>query len=116
MPQLIRYLDQIAIEKQRDILFVDFDGFTSHYERRPVYRQFIAMLDANAVAWEHCAPRGSLGDVGLVYVDVPFDENDGDYQKVRDFLENPDGNIKHKRVRFLYMPLDMAKEQQRKSR
>ncbi len=45
---------------------------------------------------------------GQLYIDVPYDENEPDYIKVRDYLENADGSFRIPGVLFCYLPLDYA--------
>lgn len=46
--------------------------------------------------------------LGNIYIDVPFDESDSKYQLVREYLEKPDGTPRDERVRFYYLPLEIA--------
>lgn len=50
---------------------------------------------------------------GQIYLEVPFDENDPQYQIVRDYLENPDGTMHLKSVWWWYVPLERAMENAR---
>jgi len=45
---------------------------------------------------------------GEVYIDVPFDESDSQYQKVQAFLEYPDGTIRLEGVKFYVVTLEFA--------
>jgi hypothetical protein len=46
--------------------------------------------------------------LGQVYLDVPYDESLPEYCVLRDYLEHPDGTMRHAGVRFCVMPLDYA--------
>jgi hypothetical protein len=46
--------------------------------------------------------------LGQVYIDVPYDESLSEYRELRDYLEHPDGTMRHDGVRFYAMPLDYA--------
>jgi hypothetical protein len=105
MPQLIEHIDAIA----RNDLFDSFD-----YERSKVRKAILAWLDGNGVPWQPCghiaSPGLMIGYRGEIYIDVPFDESDESYRKVRDYLENSDGSMKFKGATFCYLPLAKAME------
>ncbi|WP_187364127.1 hypothetical protein [Massilia genomosp. 1] len=46
--------------------------------------------------------------LGQLYIDVPFDEADPAYRRLRDFLEKPDGSMVFDDALFCYSPLDQA--------
>lgn len=57
MPQLIRHIDKIAREKQRDVLFVSFDKdeFPNYdYENYKIRNKIIKWLDKNNIPFEEC--------------------------------------------------------------
>jgi hypothetical protein len=115
MPQVIDHIDKIARDKKRDVLYVifhkdaprDFD-----YEKSAARKKVLAWLDNNQIAYQLCGDvareDGWAGYRGQIYIDVPFDDNDLTYQKLREFLENPDGTMKIPGVDFCYLPLDHA--------
>jgi hypothetical protein len=45
---------------------------------------------------------------GQVFIDVPFDEANPQYQKVQAFLEHPDGTMRFDDVKFYVVPLEDA--------
>ncbi|HLF95912.1 MAG TPA: hypothetical protein VI457_02105 [Methylococcaceae bacterium] len=118
MPMLIEHIDAIARKKQRDVLYVEFhpdeDGFERNYDhgRDPLRQQVIEWLEANHIGWFPCAPFASeefmCPYLGQIYLDVPFSESDPVYQKVRDYLEHPDGSMRYPTVRFYVLPLAVA--------
>lgn len=122
MPMLIEHLDAIAREKGRDILFLDFpqeggndpfDSFFVDWDSVPIRQQVIAWLDQNQIGWRMCggfADENSMvsGYYGRIYIDVPFDTNDPVYQKLSNYLETPEGEMKLAGVKFCYLPLEMA--------
>ena len=81
MPQIIRGIDQIMAERQRDTLFLQFPGLgfwadpdegRASAEARRI--QF-AWLEARGLTWEMAAPRGWLeGDTGLYAVHCDIDD------------------------------------------
>ncbi len=70
MPMLIKPIDHISIDKQRDVLFVKFDYVPdslsqddhecvlekdSPWELMPVRNQLIAFLDSVGIGWCECS-------------------------------------------------------------
>lgn len=115
MPQVIQHIDQIARLKGRDVLYVTFHETLRaplDWERLTVRQEIIAWLEANNYAWTCCGHVGSttfMGRyLGQLYIDVPFDEADPAYRRLRDFLEKPDGSMFFDDARFCYYPLQEA--------
>ena len=118
MPGLIEHIDAIARKKQRAVLYLEFHpkpySEWRHYgfEGDAVRREILAWLDANGVPWQCCGPfadpRVMAPYLGQVYLDVPYDEALPEYRTLRDYLEHPDGSMRHASVRFYAMPLDHA--------
>lgn len=123
MVMVIQHIDAIACEKQRDVLYLEFhpqgadsDGVRKaqyyDYKNDPVRTRILEGLDALGVPWMMC---GEYADVrrlpayhGQIYLDVPHDEENEMYCRLRDFLEHPDGSIKHEGVRFHGLYLEHA--------
>ncbi|TAL46355.1 MAG: hypothetical protein EPN89_10505 [Methylovulum sp.] len=121
MPALIEYIDAIARKKQRDVLFVEFHPqdddedscFPRHdWEQNPKRQTFLHWLDGHAIAWCSCAAfaseNGFESSMGRIYIDLPMDETDPTYCKLRDYLEHPDGSLRDEAIRFYVLPLEMA--------
>jgi elongation factor P hydroxylase len=107
MPMEIPFIDAIAREKGRDVLYLAFEEGRAHpglkhVERIEVRRQIIEWLGANDVGWALCGDVASETEMrsyaGQLYLDVPFDSNDQVYQKVQAFLEHPDGTMRFEGV------------------
>lgn len=125
MPMLIKHIDAIARQKQRDVLYVTFhaqksaeadlfDAFSHDWENDPVRETVCQWLTDHAITWQPC---GFVADenlmrcyIGQIYLDVPYDESDPQYVLVRDYLENPDGDMRFETVDFWYLPLKKAME------
>lgn len=130
MPELIEHIDKIARDKKRDVLFLtfhdhafkealenlsegdigDFPDFDYHTcKPRQIVMEW---LTANNIPFSPCGHVANVYSImcylGQIYIDVPFDENNPTYQKVRDFLENPDGTMKIDGARFCYYTLELA--------
>lgn len=127
MPLLIDYIDKIAREKQRDVLFLEFfhhpvperneDGLIPpfRYEECAIRQTLLEWFEQNNITVYPCGPfskgkfiEGSYR--GQLYIDVPFDKNNADYQKIEQFLENADGTIKFPGVGFWCLTLETAME------
>lgn len=122
---LIDYIDKIARDKQRDVLYVDFYevmmGYPADYQLIKNYetcearQRLIQWCEDHGITAYPCGPvaRGKedyRSYRGQLYIDVPFDKTDSDYQKVENLLENEDGSRKIPGVRFCYFPLVVAME------
>jgi hypothetical protein len=130
MPQLIEYIDAIARQKQREVLFLTFDADDyfelgeeideedlvqfeeTDWEKSPVRQMVIDWLNEKKFAWQPCAGPASEncidGYTGHIYVDVPYDETNPDYMTLRDFLEHPDGKLRFEGMAFYRLPLATA--------
>ena len=121
--KLLRHIDAIAREKQRDVLSISFhplnwgdfeDSSWKGYDHRQDLRrtEVLAWLDEHDISWEECGPVASETCIrcylGEIYLDILFDEADPRYQLVRDYLENPEGTMRNEQVRFFYLPLEHA--------
>lgn len=124
MPMLIEGIDAIARQKQRDVLFIEFNSKRTgsaedrlaamhyDYQRDPLRQQVIDWLTAHGIPWEPCGDIVDKNFVppyeGQVYLDIPFDESDPVYQTVSRYLENPDGSLRWPTVMFQYLKLEVA--------
>lgn len=115
MPQLIKYIDKIAREKQRDVLYVQFDRkvySSDNYEKWKARTRFIHWLQQNRIAYEKCGCFASENSIesyqGQLYIDIAYDGSLAEYQKLSEHLEYADGRMKIKGLLFCYVPLDKA--------
>jgi len=117
MPELIEHIDAIARKKQRDVLSIRFypqdtDFMKYDYLQDPERLRVIAWLDEHGIAWQPCGPIADENCMpsyrGSIYVDVSYDTTDPTYELLRDYLENPDGTMRHPTVTFQYCPLELA--------
>jgi hypothetical protein len=115
---LIEHIDAIARRKGRAMLYLEFHPQTFSEWRRyrygddPMRTEVLAWLDTQGLGWHACGPFADPGVMapylGQVAIDVPYDETMPDYCRLRDYLEYPDGTMRHAGVRFCVMPLDYA--------
>lgn len=120
MPHVIQHIDQIARQKQRDVLYLEFhpeareERSRYRFDGDSVRREIIGWMDAHGIGWSECGPIANTlvleGYRGQIYIDVPYDESREDYRQVRDFLEYPDGTIRYPGVRFWVLALERAME------
>ena len=122
MPQVIEYIDALARQKKRGVLFIRFSslaaetskGMAQGHASLAVRKAVIAWLDRNGIGWSPCGPVADPNRIvaydGRIYVDIPFVEADPMYCLLRDFMENPDGSMAHAGADFYYYPLSAALE------
>ena len=117
MPELIEHIDAISRMKQRDVLSIRFhtrdtDPLEYDYQQDPIRQRIIRWLDERSIAWKPCGPVANENCMpsycGSLYVDVPYDTTDPRYELLRDYLENPDGTMRHPTVIFEFYPLELA--------
>lgn len=127
MPRLLEHIDRIARKKKRAVVFVSVEPSCSqekqsispapyhHYSdyENDINRQaLIDWLDAHGLVWEPCghfaSESGHIAYSGNIYIDVPWDDNDTQYIKVRTHLENSDGTMKNPCVKFWGVTLEEA--------
>ncbi len=119
MPQHIQHIDKICREKHRDVLYLTFDRQvfnTPDCNSWQVRKIIIDWLEQNHI---HHSPCGGMASEhtfpsygGQIYIDVPYDENHSNFQKLRNYLEFPDGRCKFEGVIFCYLPLEHAMKNQ----
>lgn len=118
MPILVLHIDEIARQKQRDVLFVSFPELEPCSEPKfdintyPSRIHLMAFLDENRIPWTPCAhfsDSGLLeGGTEWIYLDVPWDVENAHYQKVAEYLETPEGDPRDPKARFLCLTLAKA--------
>lgn len=117
---LISHIDEIARQRDRDVLYLEFHPTdrtrARHYDFRldPTRAAIITWLEAHGVGWGPCGPFAVVhrieGYRGQIYLDTPFDEQLASYRELRSFLEHDDGSAKHLGLRFMVMSLEYAME------
>jgi hypothetical protein len=118
MPQLMEHIDAIARKLKRDVLYLDF--VKAHRPHYADYRhlesrsRIVKWLDSERIGWCECgtvaSETGMRSYAGEIFIDVPFDENDGQYRQVQAFLEYPDGTMRFDDVQFYVVSLQLAME------
>ncbi|TCF97839.1 hypothetical protein BZM26_28830 [Paraburkholderia strydomiana] len=117
MPMLLKHIDAIAREKQRDVLYLSFPpaekrGSRTPYEQLDSRKRILEWLDAHHVKWLMCGDVANENVMrsyaGQIYVDVPYDTEDPTYHSLQELLEYPDGSMRFKDVMFWVVSLQLA--------
>ena len=124
MPQILRHIEFIAQEKQRDVLFIRFGPKRNTGELprsidkwpaslKAKRKHLVAWLDKNTIGYEDCFPAGTLNCIafpydGTLYIDLPFDAAHSAYQSFISKLENADGTPRDTEVVCFYILLEHA--------
>jgi hypothetical protein len=118
MPRLLEHIDAIARKLQRDVLYLAFvrasRPFYENYESLDSRKRILQWFDDESIPWRECGQYASETTMrsyaGEVFIDVPFDETNPQYQKVQAFLEYPDGTMRFDDVKFYVVTLEGAME------
>lgn len=119
MPMLIKHIDAIGREKQRDVLFVVFkldeddeDHPWLDWDNLPIRQHIIDWLEKHGICWAPCGEYANVNQMvsymGQIYIDLPYDRTLPSYLELEAFLENPDGSMRFPHVIFAYLPLESA--------
>jgi len=115
MAQIIKHIDQIGREQNRDVLYIEFDReiYSDYiYEQYEERNNLLKWLDDNDIPYVKCADYASENGWesyrGQLYIDVPMDKNNDKYKLLNEHLENNDGSFKIKGVNYIYLPLEIA--------
>ena len=117
MPQLLKHIDAIAREKDRDVLFVHFENYEhENADAEPYHlrQNLIEWLEQRQINFVPCMGIEQPGVIesysGDLYIDVPFDEAHPIYQMVSEHLEDAEGEMKIPGVLFFVLFLETALE------
>lgn len=112
MPQLVDYIDKICRDKKRDVLFLRFGDPLGGQFPTATRKKIITWLNENAIPYKDCtgyfSNSGYMSADQSIYLDIPYNLDNPQYQKVADYLEDTDGVIKHKGVEFLLLTYERA--------
>lgn len=111
MPSSIRYIDQIALEKNRDVLFLHFEAYVNeHFNQDLPRHQVMQWLDLHGIGYEPCMgfQQTDLMDVytGDLYLDVPFDQHSAKFKELSEHFEDQQGNMIIEGVYFFVLELE----------
>jgi len=126
MPMILQTLDEIACEKQRDVLCISFhnplhlrkaeqlqarmESNPEGWEDYPPRKAIMQWLAKRSVSYKPCYPMLDHGWIALpymghIYVDVPYDLEHPQYRLLAEHLEDAQGNAKIEGVFFCFLPL-----------
>lgn len=118
MPRKLQFIDAIAREKKRDVLYITFSNMPdgkkvlTDWEENNSRKIIIEWLDANDYVWTPCGGEANIytmiGYRGSIYIDVPFKTEDPAYRILETFLEYPDGTMRFSEMTFFFFPLSLA--------
>ncbi|UEM07155.1 hypothetical protein JL101_029610 (plasmid) [Skermanella rosea] len=118
MPRIIQHIDQIARQKQRDVLSIIFGVGTDitedfvDWSETAIWQEVTGWLDEQGIQWYPCGGMASENCLesyrGQIYVDIPYDAENADYRRLRDYFENPDGTMRISGVTLCYLSLNVA--------
>ena len=115
MAKLIKHIDKIAREVQRDVLYVEFsrEVFPDYEWESYVGRnELIAWLEEQGIVYQHCAPfaceDGWEGYRGQLYIDVPVDDSNEQFLHVDSHLCTPDNSFKIPGIGLYIVTLEQA--------
>lgn len=118
MPQLLKHIDAIAREKNRDVLFIHFEHYEFSEEGEEdtdsVRDIVIAWLEDHGIGYDLCMGLEQEGFVdtyaGDIYIDLPYDESNPAYRELSLYLEDDQGNMMIEGVLFFVLSLELALE------
>lgn len=132
MPQLMQTIYEIAVAKGRDVLYIVFGDprvpppysegpwvvddeliVPPDWDTHPTRQLVIDWLESNGIGYSKtvCPASGRVileGYGGSLYLDIPFDTCNPEYQKLLAFLEYPDGSLRLPGMTFWAVPLKIA--------
>ena len=116
MPKLLKHIDAIAREKNRDVLFLHFENYQEYDDGDDPIRSIVLdWLEDHDIVYEPC--MGLEHDefvidtyAGDVYIDLAMDENDQRYRELSEYLEDDEGNMMLDGVLFFVLSLEIALE------
>ena len=117
MARVLKNIDQIGREKNRDVLFIQFDRkFFPKYDYKNYKNraELLEWLDHNNIAYEECfgvaSDNGLESYRGQLYVDVVFDETLDIYNLLNNHIEPQNGVLRFEGIGLWTLPLSMAME------
>lgn len=112
MPQLIRHIDEIARQKQREVIFLGFSNNEWAASNKAAREKAITWLEANTIPYEPCGLMANEQCMpsyeGHLYLDIPHDQDNPLFQTLLAHFENEDGSSKVPHTLIYSMDLSMA--------
>ena len=115
MPIDLKHIDKIAREKNRDVIFINFNTevFPSYdYEDYKERNELLQWLDKKHIPYMECGPIASENGWesyrGQLYIDLPIDEKNNKYQLLCEHLDGANDTFKIEGVESWIFPLEVA--------
>ncbi len=115
MPKILKHIDQIGREKNRDVLYIEFDRkvFAGYrYQNYQNRAELIEWLKTNDIAYEECfgyaSDTGDESYKGQLYIDIPFDETLEKYNLLNNHIELKDGELRFEGIGLWTLLLEDA--------
>lgn len=114
MPTLLHHIDEIACQRQHDVIFVEFHHFGSKHPQDYLTNESRTAIvnwltDNNIPHWECSSMPSGFGSIryrGEIYIDVAYDRDDPLYLMIESFLENPDETMRFEGALFRGITLE----------
>ena len=117
MPKTIKNIDKIGREKNRDVLYIQFDKkvFPKYnYKNYKNRAELLKWLDTHNIGYEECfgvsSDNGFESYRGQLYIDIIYDESLDIYNLLNDHIEPQDGVLRFEGIGLWYLPLSVAME------
>ncbi len=116
MALVIRYLDVICVEKNRDILVLQFhvNDMKLIRDEDSFISETLTWLSENNIKYElagYYSNDGLMcGYTGQYYIDVPFEKDNPQFKLLQEKFENPDESIKDERAVLQFTTLELCTE------
>ena len=115
MPKLLKHIDEIAREKNRDVLFIHFENYEENGQGDDPIRSIVLdWLEDHEIEYQPCMGLEQEGYIetycGDIHIDLAFDKNNPLYQELSEYLEDEEGNMRIDGVLFFVLSLETALE------
>ncbi|RLA84618.1 MAG: hypothetical protein DRG78_00940 [Epsilonproteobacteria bacterium] len=114
MARVLKNIDKIGREKNRDVLFIGFDMEVFrgrdyiNYKNRA---ELLEWLDSNNIKYEECFWICELeGYRGHLYIDIVYDETLEKYNLLKNYIEPQDGILRFEGIELSIVSLAQSME------
>jgi hypothetical protein len=127
MPMIIKHIDKITREKNRDTIYLRFnysedeqendEYIPYNHETDEVRIKMLEWLDEMNIDYELCGPiaseQGWESYNGQIYIDLAMEDTNLKYKLLNNHLEDKDGNFIIDGIGYFYLPLKIAMKNKR---
>lgn len=115
MSKILKHIDQIAREKQRDVYIIQFDKKVYprfNYKEYSYRDELLEWLDNNNIGYEECfsfaSDNGFESYRGQLYIDIEVDETKDVCKKLKDYIKPDDGDLRFEGIDLWTLSLSLA--------